>query len=146
MAEVLLLLTTTAWAGVSVPHAHLRAPTLLRASPPPRSRPSASAGEVSFGGLFRGDERGDSQDPTCAVILQHDLARLTLPGQSQQLHLYDSSNLSALRSAFSRKTFVHVALDPEATAKRMFGVIGEAGCVLSFLGARLRAVTRQPSH
>ena len=84
---------------------------------------------MSLGGLFRptGEHKrgGDSEDASSAVILQHDIDRLTLPGQSQQLHLYDTSNLSALRSAFSHgNSFVHVALDPEAVAKRQIGVVG----------------------
>lgn len=85
--------------------------------------------EVSLGGLFRKASPGQADgnvapDPTCPVILQHDLDRLTMPGQSQQLHLYDTSNLSALRSAMSaHSTFIHVALDPTATARRQFGVV-----------------------
>jgi hypothetical protein len=93
-------------------------------------RASVFAGndEVSLGGLFRkaspSGNASPDPDPTCAVILQHDLDRLTVPGQSQQLHLYDTSNLSALRSAMSaRSTFIHVALDPTSTAKRQFGVV-----------------------
>jgi hypothetical protein len=108
--------------------------------PPTHSRRSAalrganivaSGEEVSLGGLFGpspsagGARRESDGDRTTPVILQFDLDRLTRPGQAQQLHLYDTSNLSALRCILNKQsdTFVHVALDPEATAQRKFGIM-----------------------
>ncbi|KAG8469527.1 hypothetical protein KFE25_005982 [Diacronema lutheri] len=112
----------------SFPIQRVRSPVVGVAAAVRRTAISASGDEVSLGGLFRptGEHKrgGDSEDASSAVILQHDIDRLTLPGQSQQLHLYDTSNLSALRSAFSHgNSFVHVALDPEAVAKRQIGVV-----------------------
>jgi hypothetical protein len=121
MCGVLLFATATL---VSTRLAHVT----LRARPVAVRRADIYAGddEVSLGGLFRKsspDQAGGVvPDPTCPVILQYDLDRLTVPGQSQQLHLYDTSNLSALRSAMNaHSTFIHVALDPSSTARRQFG-------------------------
>lgn len=121
MAPGILLVVATA--ALSTRHA-LVTP---RAAAVRRATILAGNDEVSLGGLFRNaspDQAGGNvvPDSTHPVILQYDLDRLTVPGQSQQLHLYDTSNLSALRSAMSaRSTFIHVALDPASTARRQFG-------------------------
>ncbi|KAJ1615787.1 hypothetical protein T492DRAFT_1110869 [Pavlovales sp. CCMP2436] len=118
----------------------VRAPRLCAALT--RSRLAMLAEEVSLGGLFRRSEDPvegvEGDDPTSPVILQHSIDRLILPGQTSQLHLYDSSNLAALRSAMTQgSTFIHVALDPATTAKRKFGI--------SAVGTEVRVLTVAPS-
>lgn len=79
--------------------------------------------EVSLGQFRRPGRAPAGQNGTASfpVVLQQNLERLTLPGQVQELHFYDTSNLAALRAALSNnRRFVHAALDSAAAAQRRF--------------------------
>lgn len=136
----MLLTAASCFDTASIPTSLARLSTRIPLPARVCMRAAGSSDEVSLGFLpssarRKGDDFDDSSVP---VILQHDLDRLTLPGQKQQLHLYDSSNLAALRAAMSiSSTFMHVALDPRAASNRRFGVIA--------VGTKCRVLEVAPS-